>query len=68
MGLGTTLMHQLIDYARADGIAVLEGSILRENVAMLKLAEELGFKRLRDADLSEVVTVALDLRPVAAHA
>ena len=62
LGLGSALMHRLLDYARADGIAVLEGTILRENEAMLKLAEELGFERVRTADLSEVVTVALTLR------
>ena len=64
MGLGTTLLLQLIDYARAEGIAVLEGAILRENSSMLKLAGELGFRPVRSADLSEVVTVALNLRSV----
>lgn len=42
-GLGTILMHQLIDYARADGLARLDGLILRENERMLALCRELGF-------------------------
>jgi len=62
LGLGTVLMQQLLDYARADGIAVLEGTILRENLGMLKLAEELGFARVRTDELSEAVVVRLTLR------
>lgn len=63
IGLGTALMRQLLEYARADGIAVIEGVILRENVAMLDLAERLGFVPARQDDVSEAVTVFLRLRP-----
>lgn len=65
LGLGTVLMQQLLDYARADGIAVLEGTILRENQGMLKLAEELGFERVRSDDLNEAVVVRLAVRAAA---
>ncbi|MGN6488793.1 MAG: bifunctional acetate--CoA ligase family protein/GNAT family N-acetyltransferase [Devosia sp.] len=68
IGLGTALMRQLLDYARADGLAVLEGTILRENAAMLDLAERLGFERVRQDDVTETLTVSLPLRPAKADA
>jgi acetyltransferase len=64
IGLGTALMRQLLAYARADGIAVLEGTILRENAAMIDLAERLGFTPVAQEDVSETVTFALRLRPL----
>ena len=60
-GLGTTLMHEIIDYARSQGIGELFGSVLRENRTMLDLAERLGFERVRDTEDPEVVEVRLPL-------
>lgn len=49
-GLGWALMHHLIDYARATGIAEIHGSVLAENTGMLRMCNELGFKIERDPD------------------
>ena len=64
-GLGRALMQALIDYAQAQGIGELFGSVLSENVSMLDLAERLGFRRESGAD-PEVVEVRLPLRERAA--
>lgn len=61
LGLGTTLMRQLLDYARADGLARIDGLILRENAAMLDLAARLGFTQIPETDASELVRVRLML-------
>jgi acetyltransferase len=36
-------MTRILDHARARGIGEVTGSILRENVAMVALARDLGF-------------------------
>ena len=33
----------MLDYARAEGLKRVEGQVLRENTAMLRMCEELGF-------------------------
>ena len=43
-GLGWMLMSLVLDYAQAEGLAAIEGQVLRENTAMLKMCEELGFE------------------------
>jgi acetyltransferase len=42
-GIGRLLMTRILDHARARGIGEVTGSILRENVAMVALARDLGF-------------------------
>ena len=42
-GLGWLLMRHLIDYATATGLRELSGSVLAENVTMLKMCREIGF-------------------------
>ena len=42
-GLGYLLMQLIIEYARAEGLAVIEGQVLSENTAMLAMCRELGF-------------------------
>ncbi|CAI2934412.1 bifunctional acetate--CoA ligase family protein/GNAT family N-acetyltransferase [Aminobacter niigataensis] len=42
-GLGWELLRQIIDYARADGIAKIEGIVLSENRKMLAMCREFGF-------------------------
>lgn len=59
LGLGTALMRQLLDYARADGLARIDGLILRENGAMLDLVARMGFFRVPETDASEAVRVRL---------
>jgi acetyltransferase len=36
-------MQMMIDYARAEGLQVIEGQVLRENTTMLAMCKELGF-------------------------
>ncbi|WP_055046717.1 bifunctional acetate--CoA ligase family protein/GNAT family N-acetyltransferase [Devosia sp. A16] len=61
LGLGTALMRQLLDYARADGLATIEGMILRENGTMLDLAARMGFSQVPDSEPNETVRVRLQL-------
>lgn len=49
-GLATTLLKALIGVARARGIAEMEGFVLANNDAMLRLARKLGFEIGRDPD------------------
>ncbi|MET3494445.1 bifunctional acetate--CoA ligase family protein/GNAT family N-acetyltransferase [Variovorax boronicumulans] len=44
LGLGTLLLEQLIEHARARGIERLVGLVLRENTRMLRLSRAMGFK------------------------
>jgi acetyltransferase len=60
-GLGTALMRMIIAYARERSIALIEGSVLRENQVMLDLAEDLGFMVLRDSDDPFIVKIVLPL-------
>jgi acetyltransferase len=61
-GLGYLLMQLIIEYARAEGLKLIEGQVLAENTAMLAMCKELGFGIApdpRDPDTC-VVTLALD--------
>ncbi len=42
-GIGTILMRQLLDYARADGVQRVEGMVLADNAPMRALVARLGF-------------------------
>ena len=43
-GLGWALLQQIIDFARTEGIARIEGFILAENSRMLTMCREFGFE------------------------
>ena len=43
LGLGWALMKLIIRYARADGIAVIKGEVLKENTSMISMCQALGF-------------------------
>lgn len=43
-GIGHKLMDVLMDVARANGLDIMEGEVLKTNRRMLKLAESLGFR------------------------
>jgi len=60
-GLGGMLMAKLIRYARARGTGELVGIIMRQNHAMLRLAEQLGFAVRKTVD-AETVEVGLVLK------
>ena len=60
-GLGWLLMQMIIDYARAEGIRVIEGQVLRENTTMLNMCRELGFEIASDPEEPDVQVVKLRL-------
>jgi acetyltransferase len=47
-GLGYLLMQMIIEYARAEGLQMIEGQVLSENTAMLAMCKELGFEIASD--------------------
>jgi acetyltransferase len=58
LGLGPMLMRRIIDYCRERGTRQLVGDVLRENEAMLKICEALGFAiepKAGDPDVRYVV-------------
>ena len=62
LGLGWLLMQHLISYAKSEGLKTLYGSVLRENVNMLKMCRELGFSVNHNPEDEMVFLVTLDLR------
>jgi acetyltransferase len=61
-GLGWRLMQYLIDYARAEGLKELYGSVLAENTTMLDMCRKLGFRIESDPVDIGVRQVVLVLR------
>ncbi|WP_235911867.1 bifunctional acetate--CoA ligase family protein/GNAT family N-acetyltransferase [Mesorhizobium xinjiangense] len=61
-GLGWALLTHLIDYARADGLGVIEGFILSENTKMLAMGREFGFKQAPHPSEPGVTIATLKLR------
>jgi acetyltransferase len=61
MGIATALLSALIEIARDRRLTRMDGLVLRENVNMLKLAEQLGFRSERDPDDPDLVRLELDL-------
>ena len=61
-GLAYALMRLMIDWARAQGIARVEGSVLAENRAMLAVCRRLGFAQRPDPEDAGLVTVRLPLK------
>lgn len=60
-GLGWTMLHRLIDYARADGLQRIEGIVLSENDGMLKLCRQAGFQLKADPTDAGIVRTSLAL-------
>ncbi len=60
-GLGWMLMQLLIQYARAEGFGSVRGQVLRENITMLQMCRELGFRVAADPEEPAVVVVTLQL-------
>ncbi len=60
-GLGFALMHEIIAYARAVKAKQIFGDVLAENGRMLRMCEELGFRRTAHGPFPGVVEVTLDL-------
>jgi acetyltransferase len=60
-GLGWLLMQTLIEYARAEGLATVEGQVLNENSTMLRMCMELGFSIVPDPNEPDISIVTLRL-------
>lgn len=60
-GLGRALMLRMIAAGRATGIERIEGFVLSENEAMLRMCRTLGFSSRHDAHERGVVRVVLEL-------
>jgi DNA-binding response OmpR family regulator len=61
LGLATHLLSGLTTAAAVAGITRLEGLVLSDNNAMLKLVEKLGFSRTRCADDATLISVGKNL-------
>jgi acetyltransferase len=60
-GLGWSLLSHVIDYARAEGIGLVRGIVLKENHRMLDMCRELGFSVASDPDEPRNMLVSLAL-------
>jgi acetyltransferase len=60
-GLGWMLMQLIIEYARVEGIRMVQGQVLRANTTMLAMCRELGFQIETDPDEPDMDTVTLQL-------
>lgn len=58
-GLGTALVHRIIEVARSRGLSRIVGSVLRDNTRMLRLVHELGFvaENARGDEVTMVLTL-----------
>ncbi len=56
-GLGQRLMTTLMDAARAQGLKIIEGEVLKKNADMLHLMERLGFEVSTSQDDDSVKSV-----------
>jgi acetyltransferase len=60
-GLGRRLMERIIEYSRDTGINEIIGDVLRENGAMLRLCDQLGFAKRTSVNDPAVIEVRLKL-------
>jgi acetyltransferase len=59
LGIGSGLMHAIIDWGRAQGVKEIAGQILADNAPMLAFIRRLGFKIERIPDEPDVVEATL---------
>jgi acetyltransferase len=55
-------MRTIIEYARAEGLHLIEGQVLRENTTMLDMCRELGFEIAGDLQDPGVTNVKLSIK------
>ncbi|RUV74818.1 MAG: bifunctional acyl-CoA synthetase/GNAT family N-acetyltransferase [Mesorhizobium sp.] len=60
-GLGWKLLQHIVDYARAEGIGRIEGVVLNENDAMMRMCREFGFSVVYDPHQPGISKVELAL-------
>ena len=61
-GLGTLLMHRLIEVAKARGIKTMHSSDAADNTRMRQFADHLHFEHRRDPDDSTLILYSIDVR------
>jgi acetyltransferase len=66
LGLGWELMRLMIEWARAEGLATIEGQVLRENTTMLEMCRRLGFSVRGDPDEPDIKVVTLPVGSIGA--
>lgn len=60
-GLGYALMRKIIEYTRRRGTLEIFGSVLKDNAAMLRLADKLGFSnRYSATERARIVSLRLN--------
>ena len=60
-GLGWVLMQLIIEYARSEGLKVISGDVLQENIVMLDMCRQLGFEVKPDPVEPDICDVRLKL-------
>lgn len=63
MGLGSYLLRKLIHWAKRNRMNAIYGDVLRENTAMVNIADQLGFEHRSVAGEQGIVRVWLNLAP-----
>jgi acetyltransferase len=63
-GIGTRLMNALISHLRASGIKQISGSVLKDNLTMIKFIKDMGFTETIDHDdpSTLLITKRLDVQ------
>jgi acetyltransferase len=61
MGLGWELMRLIIEWAKVDGLRIIEGQVLTENTVMLQMCQELGFEIIADPEDRAIRVVTLPI-------
>jgi acetyltransferase len=61
LGLGWELMCMMIEWAKTEGLRVVEGQVLRENTTMLDMCRRLGFEIRNDPHDGDIKIVTLPL-------
>lgn len=67
-GLGWLLMELMIEYARTEGLRVVEGQVLRENTTMIAMCTQLGFSIATESTDRDICLVKLPLNTTAVPA
>lgn len=65
LGIGWELMQLMIEWARAEGLRVVEGQVLRENLTMLDMCRKLGFTMRPDPYDPDINNVVLPISEAA---
>ena len=60
-GLGWALMQLIIEYARSEGLKVISGDVLQDNLIMLQMCRDLGFEVKADPVERGICNVKLRL-------